>query len=81
VTECQLTQGTTLLQNVSSTPSYTIDTTQNPYSVTPTSTTIYTLTCVNSNYSNGTITVTAPVTVSGSSFCEQNPNGVGCPGQ
>jgi hypothetical protein len=81
VTECQLTQGTTLLQDIGAGTSEQVSST---YSVQPTSTTIYTLTCVNSNYgSNGNnpITVTAPVTVSGSSFCEQNPNGVGCPGQ
>jgi hypothetical protein len=39
------------------------------------------LTCVNSNYSqnaNNPVSSNATVTVSGSSYCEQNPNGVGC---
>jgi hypothetical protein len=39
------------------------------------------LTCVNSNYSqnaNNPVSSSATVTVSGSSYCEQNPNGVGC---
>jgi hypothetical protein len=50
-------------------------------STTPPVTTTYNLTCVNSNYSqnaNNPVSSNATVTVSGSSYCEQNPNGVGC---
>jgi hypothetical protein len=51
-------------------------------STTPSITTTYTLTCVNSNYAtspdNHQAGGSATVTVSGSSYCEQNPNGVGC---
>jgi hypothetical protein len=46
-------------------------------SVTPSSTTTYTLTCANGKYSNDSATSNAQVIV-GSSYCEQNPNGVGC---
>jgi hypothetical protein len=49
--------------------------------VAPSITTTYTLTCVNGNYSDDSVNSTAQVTVSGSSRCEQNPNGAGCPGQ
>jgi aspartate carbamoyltransferase regulatory subunit len=50
-------------------------------STTPPITTTYTLACVNSNYiqnANNPISSSATVTVSGSGYCEQNPNGVGC---
>jgi hypothetical protein len=46
--------------------------------VAPSVTTTYTLSCVNSN---GSVSSNAKVTVSGSSRCEQNPNGAGCPGR
>ncbi|HUC02135.1 MAG TPA: hypothetical protein VMA75_04535 [Candidatus Paceibacterota bacterium] len=82
VTACQLTQGSTILSSTSLSSQGTIDTTANPFAVTPTSTTAYTLTCVNSNYggAGSTVTSNATVTVGGSSLCEQNPNGAGCPG-
>jgi hypothetical protein len=52
--------------------------------VTPSLTTAYTLTCVNNDYASGgnnKAVSSATVTVNGSSLCEQNPNGAGCPGQ
>jgi len=70
-----------MLQDIGAGSSGVIDTTQNPYAVAPTSTTAYTLACVNSNYAqnaNNPISTSATVTVSGSGYCEQNPNGVGC---
>ena len=73
VTACQLSGG----QFGTGTPAAA----NNTISVTPTITTTYTLTCTNSNYSNDSAGSTATVTVGGSSLCEQNPNGVGCPGQ
>jgi hypothetical protein len=83
VTECQLVQQGTgqMLQDVGAGSSGTIDTTANPYAVSPTNTTAYTLACVNSSYAqnaNNPVSSSATVTVSGSSYCEQNPNGVGC---
>lgn len=50
-------------------------------SITPTSTTVYTLACQNQGYGNAFATSSVQVTVGGSNQCEQNPNGVGCPGQ
>ena len=50
-------------------------------STTPSITTTYTLACVNSNYAQNAdnqAVSSATVTVKGSSYCEQNPNGVGC---
>jgi hypothetical protein len=48
---------------------------------TPSITTTYTLTCVNKPYGNtDSVQSSATVTVGGSSRCEQNPNGAGCPG-
>lgn len=83
VTECQLVRDDTgqTLQDIGAGGSGTIDTTANPYAVAPTSTTAYTLACVNSNYAqdaNNPVSSSATVTVSGSTYCEQNPNGVGC---
>ena len=57
------------------------DTVASTYNVTPSITTAYTLACVNSNYAqnaNNPMSASATVTVSGSSYCEQNPNGAGC---
>jgi hypothetical protein len=48
--------------------------------VSPSLTTTYFLSCVNTNYSDSSATSTATVTVTGSNRCEQNPNGAGCPG-
>lgn len=83
VTECQLVKNSTgqVLQDIGAGASQTIDTTQNPYAVTPSITTSYTLACVNSNYENNAnnpASASATVTVSASSYCEQNPNGAGC---
>jgi hypothetical protein len=69
------------LQDIGAGSNNTIDTTANPYAVTPSMTTSYTVACVNSNYAasaQNPVSSSATVTVSGSSFCEQNPNGVGC---
>jgi hypothetical protein len=51
--------------------------------VDPTVTTVYTFACTNTNYSSSSATVSSPVqvTVGGTTRCEQNPNGAGCPGQ
>jgi hypothetical protein len=70
VTQCQITGGGLSL----------IEPASDTVPVAPTSTTDYTLTCVNSNYIDDTVTSNARVTVTGSSLCEQNPNGAGCPG-
>jgi hypothetical protein len=83
VTECQLTRDDTgqIVQDIGAGTSDTIDST---YNATPTITTAYTLTCVNSTYlqnANNPVSASATVTVGGSGICEQNPNGVGCPGQ
>jgi hypothetical protein len=83
VTECQLTQDNTgrILQDIGAGTSDAIDTTQNPYLVTPSSTTTYTLTCVSGNYSqdtNNPFSSSVTVTVGGSSYCEMDPNGLGC---
>jgi hypothetical protein len=70
-----------VLQDKNIEPFGTIDTRQNPYAVSPTSTTAYTLACVNGDYATSTenrAVSSATVTVNGSSYCEQNPNGVGC---
>jgi hypothetical protein len=52
-------------------------------SISPSVTTVYTLSCTNANYSGSSASVSSSVEVSvgGSGRCEQNPNGVGCPGQ
>jgi hypothetical protein len=76
VTECQLTQGNTLLQDIGGGSSEAVDST---YSVTPSITTLYTLNCVNNNFSDDWVSANTTVTVGGSSLCEQNPNGAGCP--
>jgi hypothetical protein len=79
VTECQISGA---LTGMFSTPT-DVPASEN-VSTTPSVTTTYTLTCVNGNYATSTNNQaggSATVTVSGSSFCEQNPNGVGCPGQ
>jgi hypothetical protein len=51
-------------------------------STTPSITTTYTLACVNGHYAqdenNPMLPESATVTVSGSIYCEQNPNGIGC---
>jgi len=83
VTECQLVRDDTgqILQDIGAGASDTIDTTANPYAVTPSATTAYTLACINSDYAKNAdnqATSNATVTVSGSTYCEQNPNGVGC---
>jgi hypothetical protein len=86
VTECQLVNDGTgqILQDIGSGSSstITINTTANPYAVSPTAPTAYTLTCVNSNYTpnaNNPSKGSATVTVNGSSYCETDPNGIGCP--
>ena len=80
VTECQLTGGDltgsspTPLPPLSSPGTIIGNTTTSP-----SITTTYTLTCVNGKYgSSDSTSSTVQVTVNGSSYCEQNPNGVGC---
>ncbi len=80
VTNCQLTGGG-LIQNYSTASGAQGSITINA-STSPSVSTIYRLTCVNSNYNSSDSQVSSvPVTVGGSSVCEQNPNGAGCPGQ
>jgi len=50
-------------------------------SVTPLTTTVYTLTCSKGGGVSTATSSAVQVTVGGSSRCEQNPNGAGCPGQ
>ncbi len=79
VTECQLTGG----DLTGSAPIYASPSPGNisgTATTTPSVTTTYTLTCVNSNYSSDSVNSTVQVTVGGSGLCEQNPNGAGCPG-
>jgi hypothetical protein len=77
VTECQISAPT---GQFSTSPDVPVP--SGNVSTTPSITTTYTLTCVNSNYAtspdNHQAGGSATVTVSGSSYCEQNPNGVGC---
>ncbi|MGD1003706.1 MAG: hypothetical protein ABR884_04010, partial [Minisyncoccia bacterium] len=76
VTECELTGGG--LDDIYPNLAGSIDVN---VSSTPTSTTTYTLTCVNGNYSNDSTVTSVRVTVGGSSLCEIDPYAVGCPGQ
>jgi hypothetical protein len=78
VTSCQLSQGGTLLQ---STTADGFGNVSSSYSVAPSVTTAYSLTCVNSNYSSDSATAVVNVGVGNSGVCETNPNGAGCPGQ
>ena len=82
VTSCTLTgnDGSNYTNNLKWVDSTTASGTQ---SVTPLNTTVYTFSCTNSGYSPQSATVSLPVkvTVGGTSRCEQNPNGAGCPGQ
>jgi hypothetical protein len=76
VTECELTGGG--LDDIYPNLVGSVDVN---VSSSPTSTTTYTLTCVNGNYSNDSTVTSVQVTAGGSSRCEQNPNGIGCSGQ
>jgi len=67
------------LQGGSQYPSPTNEPTTGSITVTPSSTTTYTLNCTNP--SGGIGSYPATVTVSNSTLCEQNPNAAGCPTQ
>jgi hypothetical protein len=83
VTTCQLVQDGNPSSVLATTSGGTAESIDSTYPVAPSTTTTYTLSCVNSNYTGtgSTITSNATVTVGGSNLCEQNPNGAGCPGQ
>jgi hypothetical protein len=77
VTQCQISGAQTgKFSNPTNVPA------SGSYNVTSSITTTYTLACVNGDYAqdanNPMQPESATVTVNGSSYCEQNPNGVGC---